>query len=126
MDETTIPLEANLEATHISYRKGCYVGQEIIARIQSRGHTNRALTGLILEGDQIPEYKSPVLLEEAVDKPIGWITSSVYSPALNSVIALGYIRHEHRSPHTLLTVSGSSKRHKATTVTLPFRMPSRS
>ncbi len=49
MDETTIALEAGLGPTHISLTKGCYVGQEIIARIESRGHTNRALTGFVVE-----------------------------------------------------------------------------
>src|SRR5579871_515374 len=47
MDESVIALEANLGPTHISFTKGCYVGQEVIARIESRGHTNRALTGLV-------------------------------------------------------------------------------
>jgi aminomethyltransferase len=122
MDETTIPLEANLETTHISYRKGCYVGQEIVVRIQSRGHTNRALTGLILEGDALPEYKSSILLAEtSEEKPVGWITSSVFSPTLNAVIALGYVRHEYRSAGTQLTVSGGSGQRKATAAELPFR-----
>lgn len=122
MDETTIPLEANLEMTHISYRKGCYVGQEIVARIQSRGHTNRALTGLILEGDVLPEYKSSILLAGAPgEKLIGWITSSVFSPALNAVIALGYVRHEHRSVGTRLVIANSSRKQRATVAALPLR-----
>jgi folate-binding protein YgfZ len=122
MDETTIPLEANLEATHISYQKGCYVGQEIIARIQSRGHTNRALTGFTMEGDLLPEPKSAVMLaEETAQKPVGWVTSSVFSPSLQSVIALGYIRHEHRSAGVQLIIDCGSKRLNAKLASLPFR-----
>lgn len=122
MDETTIPLEANLEATHISYRKGCYVGQEIVARIQSRGHTNRALTGLLLEGDTLPEYRCSLLpAEEPDEKPAGWITSSVFSPSLRSIIALGYLRHEYRVSGTRLAVSCESGRLNATVASLPFR-----
>ena len=54
MDETTIALEAGLGPTHISLTKGCYIGQEIVARIDSRGHTNRALTGFVLETGELP------------------------------------------------------------------------
>ncbi len=66
MDSTVIALEAGLGPTHISLKKGCYVGQEIIARIDSRGHTNRALTGLVfpvgsdpLSGEEIMSAPSP-------------------------------------------------------------------
>src|SRR2546423_15633696 len=102
MDESVIPLEAGLEATHLSYTKGCYIGQEIIARIHARGHTNRALTGftsqsgLSVAGDRI----HPATGETA--KEVGWITSVAESPALGCGIALGYLRHEHRTPGTLL------------------------
>ena len=54
MDSTVIALEAGLGPTHISLTKGCYVGQEIIARIDSRGHTNRALTGLVFPLGAVP------------------------------------------------------------------------
>ena len=54
MDASVIALEAGLGPTHISLTKGCYVGQEIIARIDSRGHTNKALTGLVITGGSIP------------------------------------------------------------------------
>src|SRR5205823_5886745 len=94
MDEETIPLEAGLEATHVSYTKGCYVGQEIIARIQSRGHTNRALTGFLADGDVLPERGSSLTAADSDNgpdtggKPIGRITSAILSPGLQRPIAL--------------------------------------
>jgi folate-binding protein YgfZ len=106
MDESTIPLEAGLEATHISYTKGCYVGQEIVARIQSRGHTNRALTGFLVDGDINPANGDRVLSSNATIpgdagyKDVGWITSAVTSLSLNRPIALGYLRHEYRTAGT--------------------------
>ena len=118
MDESTIPLEAGLEATHISHTKGCYVGQEIIHRIHSRGHTNRALTGFFVDGDIPPTPKEKLYSSESDSaREIGWITSSTFSPTLERTIAMGYLRHEHREVGTALqTESGL-----ALTVTeLPF------
>jgi folate-binding protein YgfZ len=108
MDETTIPLEAGLGESHISHTKGCYVGQEIIHRIYSRGHTNRELAGLVMSGNSIPSRAEKLRLSGAEPgKEVGWITSAAESPAKGSIIALGYVRHEHRTPGVeLVTESG--------------------
>lgn len=130
MDESTIPLECNLEATHISHTKGCYVGQEIIARVHSRGHTNRALTGLVVQGSALP-YKGdklfPTLSAEGEAREVGWVTSAAHSPRLGKVIALGYVRHEYREPDTNLRIIRDSRGTgdddealSATVTTLPF------
>ena len=104
LDERVIPLEANLGETHFSFTKGCYVGQEIIARIDSRGHTNRALTGLLVKGNVLPEKEDKLFTTDEEAKETGRITSVVAeSPALgNHPIALGFVRHEHRAPGTQL------------------------
>ncbi len=118
MDETTIALEAGLEKTHISHTKGCYVGQEIIHRIHSRGHTNRALTGFLVEGVRPPGPKEKLHTGDSVSlREVGWITSATQSPTLKRAIAMGYLRHENREVGTALqTESGV-----ALTVTeLPF------
>jgi folate-binding protein YgfZ len=121
MDENTLPLEANLEATHISHTKGCYVGQEVIARIHSRGHTNRALTGLLLERDPLPEHGDRVYpATEKTHREVGWVTSAVYSPALQRGIALGYVRHEYRAPGTPLQIASAAGLLFAKTAELPF------
>lgn len=125
LDESVIALEAGLGPTHISLTKGCYVGQEIIARIDSRGHTNRALTGLILSGAlPIPGDKIYPLstLEDPEPREVGRITSVVASaPAAGGrPIALGYVRHEHRAPGTHLRVSGGSRHTEAEVTALPL------
>lgn len=97
VDERNIPLECGLESTHISHQKGCYVGQEIIARIHSRGHTNRALTGFLVEGDFLPVRDGRIVsAEDDSSREIGWVTSAAHSPALGRGIAIGYLRHEAR------------------------------
>ncbi len=122
MDESTIPLECGLESTHISQTKGCYVGQEIIARIVVRGHTNRALTGLILEGSQLPRHGDKVYPpHREADREVGWITSATHSPLLGKAIALGYIRHEQRAPGTPLRIDREDGVILAEVCDLPFR-----
>src|SRR5579884_2499736 len=129
LDESVIALEANLGPTHISLTKGCYIGQEIIARIDSRGHTNRALTGLILSGalpvpgDKI--YPLPTS-EDQEPREVGRLTSVVASaPAAGGrPIALGYVRHEHRTPGTPLLLRGEAQQTEAEVVSLPLSFSS--
>jgi glycine cleavage system T protein len=124
MDETTIPLEANLESTHVSHTKGCYVGQEIIARIHSRGHTNRALTGLILHESQLPHKGDRIYPTEGeTTKEIGWVTSSTHSPSLEKAIALCYLRHEFREPGTRVRIARQDDIVSASVTALPFVKP---
>ncbi len=122
MDATVLAPEANL-GSHISLTKGCYVGQEIVARIDARGHTNRALTGLILDGGTaaIPGAKLFFLSETEPPRETGRITSvALSSPAAGGqAIALGYVRHEHREPATRLAV-GEEVSASATVTELPF------
>lgn len=100
MVDTTIPLEANL--THaISYNKGCYIGQEVIARATFRGHMNRKLAGLLLgEVEAAPGTE----LRKG-EKKVGWITSVVRSPAQGQRVALGYVHRDHLDPGTELTLA---------------------
>lgn len=112
MDERTLPPEAGLERA-LSYTKGCYIGQETIERIRSRGHVNRQLTGLALRGDSLPAAGAKLLLDA---KEVGWITTAVESPTLGG-IALGYVRREHRVPGTVLMVESGGA---AEVVALPF------
>lgn len=119
MTEDTIPIEANL-LTAISYTKGCYVGQEVIARIDARGHVNRQLTGLLLNGDTLPAAGD---LIASPDRTVGWITSTTHSPVLKQNIAMGYVRREFLSPGTYLKVQSEEKTLSATVVELPFIKP---
>lgn len=111
MDENTIPIEAGLEARAVSYTKGCYVGQEVIARIHSQGHVNRHLVGLVL--DALPEKGTKLKTPE---RELGWTTSAVQSPALGRPIALAYVRRDHAKPGVKLDAGGIA----AEVVALPF------
>jgi folate-binding protein YgfZ len=89
-DETMLAPEARLEA-YIAENKGCYTGQEVIARIKNRGHVNRLLVRLHIEGDRVPARGALVF---AGDQEVGWITSAAWSFANDAPRALGYLRRE--------------------------------
>lgn len=95
MDETNVVLEA-IPDDAISYTKGCYLGQEIIIRIKHRGHVARKLTGLTLE--KSVDVRTAITSEDG--KEIGRVTSTTYSPKLETPIALGYVRYEYLAPGT--------------------------
>jgi folate-binding protein YgfZ len=78
MNARTLPPEmgAQFEARHISYKKGCYTGQEVLMRIHSRGHTNRTWVGLL--SDDPLEIGAPIAHSLRADA--GTVTSSVFSP----------------------------------------------
>jgi len=123
MDENTIPLEAGLGDRAISFTKGCYTGQEVIHRIYSRGHTNRSLVGLRVSGDMVPAPSSVI---GTADRPqAGWVTSAVFSPSLNAVIALGYLRNEYAAEGTAVNIHLDSSFLDAMVAPLPFVEPSR-
>ncbi len=92
MDENTIPQEANLFHA-LNFKKGCYVGQETIARLQNLGHVNKQLVLLKIEGNEEVPKESKIITQEG--KEIGFITSQCFSPKYKSRIALGYIRYAH-------------------------------
>ncbi|MBM7113625.1 YgfZ/GcvT domain-containing protein [Archangium primigenium] len=113
MVDTTIPLEANL--THaISYNKGCYIGQEVIARATFRGHMNRKLAGLRLSADAA----GPGTELKKDGKKVGWLTSVTRSPGAAEPLALGYVHRDHLEPGTVLTVGEGPA--EATVTALPF------
>ena len=89
-DESSIPLEAGLEKT-VSFSKGCFPGQEILARLDSRGGVSKKLMGLEVEGNGIPK-KGDLITKDGVEA--GFITSAVFSPTLKKTIALGYLKKE--------------------------------
>lgn len=92
MDDTTIPQEANLDDWHaISYTKGCYTGQETVARVHFRGHVNRHIRGLRFDAaGPLPPASE---LFDAEGNVVGDVRSSVLSPRLGP-IALGMVRRE--------------------------------
>ncbi|GAC1636743.1 MAG: glycine cleavage system aminomethyltransferase GcvT [Candidatus Acidiferrum sp.] len=99
--EKQIPHEASLENSHISYTKGCYTGQEIVERVRSRGQVNRVRALFKLDAKEQPPADSPILFE---GKEVGYITRSAYSPAIESNIAMGYVRREQSVPGATLQI----------------------
>jgi folate-binding protein YgfZ len=113
MVDTTIPLEANLTSA-ISYNKGCYIGQEVIARATFRGHMNRKLAGLLLGSTEA----APGTELKKDGKKVGWVTSVVRSPLKGQTVALGYVHRDHLEPGTVLALGDGPA--EATVATLPF------
>lgn len=116
MDETTIVPELGFEEM-ISYKKGCYIGQEIIARIHFRGHVAKRLTGLLAEPGAIANGLLPGTELSTLDgKNAGRITSSIFSPSLEKNIAMAYVRYEFLPEATVLTTADG----KVAVASLPF------
>jgi folate-binding protein YgfZ len=116
VDDSVILPETRLESL-VSYTKGCYIGQEVVARVKYRGHVNRALSGLVLEGDRVPGPEARVTVE---GREVGRVTSAVRSVALGRPIALGYVRREHFEPGTAVTVVDGAGEQRARVTALPF------
>jgi folate-binding protein YgfZ len=102
MDETNLPPEAGLDRSAISYSKGCYTGQEVIARIRTYGQVAKTLRRLRLE--KLPESPVKGMKLYAGEKEAGYLTSAIFSPANQAPMALGYVRREHHKPGTKLTL----------------------
>lgn len=117
MDQKNILPETGLEHSCVSYNKGCYIGQEVIARIKTYGAPNFALMGLIIEGSDLPPYNGTLRLG---DKKIGIIKSSVRSVSLDKIISLAYIQKDHRSPDIDLEATIDNSSAKVKTCLLPF------
>ena len=119
MDETTVVPEVGLPEL-ISYNKGCYIGQEIIARIHFRGHIAKQLTGLILSIESresgIESELQNAELKSTDGKSAGRITSITFSPKLNKCIALAYVRYDYLAEGTELLANEI----KAKVKNLPF------
>jgi aminomethyltransferase len=102
--ESNIPQETQLmHALHFS--KGCYLGQEIVERVRSRGHVNRLLAQMRVEASEPPMPGARIL---AGGKEAGEITSSAFSPALERTVALGYVRAEFAAIGSELEVAGAA------------------
>jgi len=117
MDETNVVTEAGLDDS-VSYTKGCYIGQEIIARIKYRGHVAKKLSGLIF--DQAAKLEVGVKIKSLDDKEVGRLRSVTYSPHLGRTIALGYVKYDYLAPGTEVKVISADGVLAARVATLPF------
>jgi folate-binding protein YgfZ len=112
--EDNLLLEVGIDDA-FSFTKGCYLGQEVVERIRSRGHVNRKLCGLLLDAEHAADRGDIIEVES---RDIGRITSSVNSPQLKRPIALGYVHKDFWAPGGVVTIGPSRRR--ATVAALPF------
>jgi folate-binding protein YgfZ len=119
MDETNLAPEAGIEARAISYTKGCYIGQEVVARIRTYGQVAKALRGLRLEDalNELPRKGDKLFFG---DKEVGYLCSAIHSPTLDANIGLGYVRREHNEIGVTLKVRSSHGESAATIIPTPF------
>lgn len=119
MDETNLASEAGIEGRAISYSKGCYIGQEVIARIRTYGQVAKSLRGLVLPDDlkALPARGDKLFYD---GKEIGYVTSAIASPAFQRNIALGYVRRECNQPGTELILRSAAGEYPIKVVGLPF------
>jgi len=114
IDDRTLPQEVRFdELGGVSYTKGCYVGQETVARLHFRGHANRVLRGLVWE--DAPDAEQPLVIQD--DKPRGRVTSLAWVSGLDRWVGLGILRREVDLDRTVMACGQA-----ATVSLLPFPM----
>jgi folate-binding protein YgfZ len=116
IDESNLPQETGLTERAVSFEKGCYIGQETIARIRAYGHVNRYLVRLTVAGLQRPKPGCKLLSGQT---EIGRLTSSSWAPSSDAIIALGYVRRGFEQAGKSITVHDGNERYAA--VVSPLR-----
>ncbi len=117
MDNRTLPMEMGLDDA-ISMTKGCYRGQEIVARVKLRGHLDRRLAGIAVDHTLPPAPAAEVF---ALGEKIGAVTSAVISPRLGKPLALAVIKTAYLQPDTRVNVSYAGMNHPGTVLALPLQ-----
>ncbi len=125
INEKHNPLETPVASEAVSFTKGCYIGQEVIARLDAQQKVQRKLVGLRF-GDKVPNIGDRILDEALAGTPlgdeIGDVTSLAVSPA-NEAIGLGYVRAKYANPGSVVSVKDSTgSKLPATLVQLPFNV----
>lgn len=120
--DKNLPQELARDSRAISFTKGCYLGQETVARLDALGHVNRLIRGLVIEADAPPPPPGSQLL--AGEKEVGRITSSAVSERTGRPIALGFVRTSHVPPGSSVVVrTEAGDEFPATVSDLPIGLP---
>lgn len=121
---TSLPHESGLLDERVSFRKGCYPGQEVVARIQNLGQPKQVIVGLQVRGDVLPVEGGPVHAQEeggAVGPPVGVVTSSTLSPMLGRMpIALATVQRDHAAIGASVLVSSEGEMVEAVVAARPL------
>jgi folate-binding protein YgfZ len=124
-EETLLP-ETGLEHWAVSYSKGCYLGQETVARVKTYGSVQKALCGLLLpEKTTLLGLSGESLRLAETGETIGRLTSTAYSPTLRRPIALAYLNKQARTPGQTLDVVVGGQSLKVEVCLLPFYDPAK-
>ncbi|MFQ5751640.1 MAG: aminomethyltransferase family protein [bacterium] len=115
-DENINPHEARMRA-YVNLDKGCYIGQEVIARLDTYEKVQKFLIGLILHGDTTPKERDAISIN---DQEAGYLTSVVHSMALDKNIALGYVRTKFIDNTEKVLIHSSGQQISGDLVELPF------
>lgn len=122
LTDSVIPLEAELEHA-IDFEKGCYIGQEIVARMKYRGHPNRLLRGIEIDANLTSQDCHKDYFGARVfsgNKEVGWVTSATFAPTLGKSVALGYVRMEVTEAGSRVRIETPKGPVDGTVVLLPF------
>lgn len=103
--DDNLPQEIGRDKSAISFTKGCYLGQETVARIDALGHVNRLLARVKFAGNDVPPPGTELF---AADKPVGKVTSSCSSPRNGAPLAFALLRRAQSNPGTMLTSAAGS------------------
>ena len=117
LSEDYNPLEAGL-LKHISFNKGCYIGQEVIARLDTYKKVSKYLVGLSWDSPELPPAGASLTVD---GKRSGVVTSAVGSERLGRGIGLGYVRKAHAEPGSMLTLEQGGSEFEVRVESLPFR-----
>ena len=116
ISDTNLPQEIDRNTQAIHFQKGCYLGQETVARIDALGHVNQQLVGLSITSDHQLEPHTAIFSGE---KQVGTIKSTA-TILDNRLIALGFVRREHASAGTLLSSPSANGTADVTVTDLPI------
>jgi aminomethyltransferase len=117
------PKECRLDGL-VSYSKGCYLGQETLARMHYRGHPNRLLMGVVTAGTDnrdLPPAESELYAPAHSSQTVGRVTSAVFSPALDKPLLLGYVRTGFAEPGTDLVLRAGKLERSVVITALPVK-----
>ena len=118
-EHSVLPAETGQFARGVSVTKGCYLGQEIVARMHARQQVAKQLVGLKIDDDSLPIAGAPLFDDK--QNQVGVVTSSTVSPVLsNAAICLGYVKRPLFAEGTVLNVPAEGSMRKATVVPTPF------
>ena len=117
-DEEINPHETNM-LPYVNFDKGCYIGQEVVARLDTYEKVQKHLMGIVLEGDIRPNEKDPIFID---DREVGYITSVSHSFDLKKDIALGFVRTKFIKEGEAVQIRSGEKEISGRLVKLPFEI----